>query len=68
MHLTPPQTGQCSEVNITDDSVREGQERFSVSISSLNDAVILGSSTATVIIQDNDGKLQDLFSYLYSMC
>ena len=35
--------------------MREGEERFLVSISSPDDAVIVGSSTATVTIQDNDG-------------
>ena len=54
--VSPPDGSQCSEVTIVNDAVREGEETFSVTISSSDDAVRLGSSTAIVTIQDDDGK------------
>ena len=52
----PPATTECTVVNITDDNIREGNETFSVVISSPDNPVILRASTAVITIKDDDGK------------
>ena len=53
--VTPPTTTTCHTINITDDSIREGDETFSVVVSSPDDPVDLRTSTAVVTIRDDDG-------------
>ena len=54
----PPRTlTQCGLINITDDSILEGIETFSVVVSSdLDVPAFLVLSAAVVTIVDNDGK------------
>ena len=55
--IMSPNTSLCSEIFIEDDNLHEGNETFSVYISSPDDdAVILTSSSLAIMIQDDDGK------------
>ena len=49
-------TLQCRSIPITDDTILENDEVFSVQLSTLDQDVILTFSTATVTIEDNDGE------------
>ena len=53
--VTPPTTIMCHTINITDDNIREGNETFSVIVSSPDDPVELRMPTTVVTIKDNDG-------------
>ena len=65
---------ECVSVNITDDNIVEGTERFYVQFSgSVNRQIMIGGNdTVPVYIVDNDGKLLFinallvLYMYLYS--
>ena len=46
---------QCINVSITDDAELENDEVFFINISTSDPAVSLSSSSAVVIISDNDG-------------
>ena len=50
-------TAVCRDITVSSDMIVEDNETFTISVetSNLND-VIMGSSTATVTILDNDGK------------
>ena len=53
----PNTTHQCAEISIRDDNLLEGDETFSVTVSSQNDnAVILKSSSVVITILDDDGN------------
>lgn len=60
--ISPPDIIGCTDVTLINDNIREGEENFSVTISSSDDAVLLGLSAAVVTIEDDDGK------HLYSHC
>ena len=63
--VTPPDLNECSPVAVVNDNVREGEETFSVTLSTLDEAVDLRSSTAVVRIQDNDGNVAwNTYSYM----
>ena len=64
--LTPPDLDGCSSVAVVNDNVREGEETFSVTVSSPDEAIDLRSSTAVVTIQDNDGEIA--WNTYYSTC
>ena len=54
------ETPQCSDIIIIDDNLVELGEQFSVSLNAINDPsgqIVLQTSSATVTIADNDGKL-----------
>lgn len=54
--ISPPDITGCTDVTLINDNIREGKENFSVTISSPDDAVLLGLSAAVVTIEDDDGK------------
>ena len=47
---------ECLIISVIDDSALEGEQTFFVMLNSSDSDVILGRSTTTVIITDNDGK------------
>ena len=53
--IIPPDTSGCATIAIYEDEKLEGNEMFSVTVTSSNPAVLLSSSTAVVTIKDNDG-------------
>ena len=46
---------RCSVISIIDDAALEGNQTFRVTLSTLDPNVMLGTSTTTVTILDNDG-------------
>ena len=64
-------TPQCSDIAINDDVLVELEEQFSVSLTATNNPsgqIMLQTSSATVTITDNDGKLigiHSMYMYLY---
>ncbi len=53
----PGQNMSCSLISIIPDDVVELNETFSVTLGSSDDAVLLGLSSASVTITDNDSTL-----------
>ena len=50
-------TTQCVTITITDDSITEPEETFSVTLVPVSDFVTLGNTTtSSVVIDDNDRK------------
>ena len=47
---------QCINVSITDDSVFEESETFTVTVTTANPRVTLGNNDTTVTITDNEGQ------------
>ena len=47
---------QCINVSITDDSVFEESETFTVAVTTTSPRVTLGNNDTTVIITDNEGQ------------
>lgn len=47
---------QCADIQLVDDNVLENDENFFVILSSLDSAVLTNPSTATVTINNDDGK------------
>ena len=47
---------QCINVSITDDSVFEEPETFTVTVTTITPRVTLGNASTTVTIGDNEGK------------
>lgn len=65
----PSTTLQCDRILIINDTILENNENFSVELSSLDQAVIIGLRSATVTIAaDNDGKLRGRRYNNISMC
>lgn len=48
---------QCSEIQIVDDSILESTENLQIVLGTSDRAVEIVSSTATINILDNDGKI-----------
>ena len=62
--LTSSSTKQCISIPIEDDSIDESdQECFVLSLSSDSTDVTVSPATATICIEDNDGKLFHISSY-----
>ena len=61
--LTNTNKMECVTVNITDDNIVEGTERFYVQLNGIenNQIMIVGNDTVPVYIVDNESKL--LFTY-----
>ncbi|CAI7989331.1 hypothetical protein GBAR_LOCUS189, partial [Geodia barretti] len=57
----------CHTINITDDNIREGNETFSVIVSSPDDPVEFRMSTTVVTIKDNDEVLVELEQQSYEI-
>ena len=58
-------TPQCVDITIIDDDLVEVEEMFTVVLSLQNNPrqqVLLQTSTASISIADNDGKLYDIIS------
>ena len=53
-------SAMCINVTIIDDTVLEGDESFTLSLSSA-DPVLFGTNQASVVIIDNDGKSDKKF-------
>ena len=51
---------QCINVSITDDSVFEESETFTVTVTTASPQVTLGNNHTTVIIMDNEGPCANL--------
>ena len=50
-------TAVCRDITVPGDMIVEGNETFAISVEASNpNDVIMGQSTATVTIVDNDGK------------
>ena len=45
----------CENVTIINDNVLEGEETFSIELTSMDTAVILGNNRTVITITDNDG-------------
>ena len=43
-------------VSITDDSLREGVERFTVQLKNFDVSIVLANSVAEIVIEDDDGR------------
>ena len=54
--FAPGQTTASLSIPILDDSIVETNELFSALLTTTNPNVTLGTDTATVTIQDNDGE------------
>ena len=48
---------QCVDVNIIDDSALEGDETFSIELTTANTVVMLGNNETEISISDNDSKI-----------
>ena len=48
-------TTQCATVNITEDDTFEGDETFTVELSTTTPGVVEGNNVTTITITDNDG-------------
>ncbi len=53
---------QCLDVNITDDAALEGDETFTVTLTTSETYVMLGNNETEVTISDNDGKIHTAYS------
>ena len=58
--FTSTQFRDCANIAIVDDNLIEGPETFNVILSSNNFQVNILSSTALVIIADNDSKITNI--------
>ena len=47
---------ECVDITITDDSITEPEESFSVTLEAVSDFVTFGTSSSAIVIHDNDGK------------
>ena len=47
---------QCASISISDDSILENDELFSVQLTTTNQAVTLSPSSAIITIGDNDSR------------
>ena len=52
---------ECTDIIITDDDALEGDQTFTVTLTTSDPNVILGTNTVLVIIRDNDGTSSSLF-------
>ena len=57
-------TEQTVVVSVVDDGVLEGPESFSLQLTALSAGVVADDTSATVVIEDNDGQLLILYIYL----
>ena len=57
--FTSSQSVDCTQITIVNDNVVEATEFFSVSLDSTNPQVVIGISTASVFIADDDGKMNE---------
>ena len=55
--FTSSQSVDCTQITIVNDNIVETDEFFSVSLDSTNPQVVIGLSTASVFIADDDGKM-----------
>lgn len=60
MLISPAENRSCCNISIVNDPVLEGEEVFTVHISSIERMVNILSPNATVIITDDESKLQRL--------
>ena len=56
--FTSTQQRTCASVTIIDDNLNEGTETFTLTLSSTNFQVNILTSSALVIIADNEGKIK----------
>ena len=61
-------TERSVAILISDDTVLEGVQSFSVEISPLSSGVAVDGGSATVLIEDNDGKWLVLLCRRYTRC
>ena len=67
--FTPGSDRLCVNIPITNDTVVEGNENFTVTVTSNDTTVQIGpNSNSTVTITDNDGRQYALYSYKYFFC
>lgn len=57
---------QCVNIQVVNDSILELNETFAISLEVSSPGVVLENNTATVVIEDDDGKLAQ-FSYVCSV-
>lgn len=50
-----PEDAQCVNITITDDTVFEEEEHFTVALTTSDTAVVLGHSNVVITITDNEG-------------
>ena len=48
---------ECAFIRIVEDSIKEGNEQFSVSLSSFNSQVVFGTEKATITIVEEDAPI-----------
>ena len=67
--FTSSQSVDCTQITIVNDNIVEADEFFSVSLDSTNPQVVIGLSTASVFIADDDGKMNkwDICSNMYGI-
>ena len=56
MTFQPDAKRQCVKVPIVNDDDLENEERFTLSITTVNDRVNIEPDTTTVVITDDDGE------------
>ena len=63
MELTflPPSTEQCATIQSSPDTLLENNETFTVQLSTLDQDIILGISSAPVTIVDDDSEFHKMF-------
>ena len=50
-------TAGCVNINITDDAALEGNQTFTVTLTTSDPDVLLGNNVTVITIEDNDGVL-----------
>jgi len=54
----PGITQQCADISIVEDVILENDEMFTVLLNTTDQAVVLSTATATIIITDNDSEFE----------